>query len=141
MNSIRYKSVVPVRFSDLDSYGHVNSTHYLDYVISSRWAFARDQLRVSDRSLIERKIGFYLSKAQMAFKRPIVGAGAIVASSHVQEIIEARLIVPWEIRSTDEATLHADGVLEFAVIDLSTNKPTSCPDWVRALFFGEEAPL
>ena len=140
MHPILYKSVVPVRFSDLDSSGRVHSTHYLGYVVSSRWAFARDQLHVSDRSFIARRIGFYLSKAQMTFQRPIVGAGAIVASSHVQEIAEARLVVPCEIRSADESTLHAEGVLEFGVMDLTTNKPTACPDWVRALFFAEQAP-
>ena len=137
MKPILYESTLPVRFSDLDPYGHVNSTHYLDYVISARWAFARDRLHVSEKSLGEKKVGFYLAKAQMAFKRPIVGGGSIVAKSHVQEIADAKLFVPFEIRSADGATLHSDGVLEFLVIDLTTNKPLSCPDWVRGLFFEE----
>jgi YbgC/YbaW family acyl-CoA thioester hydrolase len=136
MKPIFYEAALPVRFSDLDPYGHVNSTHYLDYVISARWAFARDNLKVTERSLSEKKVGFYLAKAQMAFKRPIAG-GTIVARSHVQEIAEAKLFVPFEIRSADGATLHSDGVLEFLVIDLTTNKPISCPDWVRGLFFEE----
>jgi acyl-CoA thioester hydrolase len=137
MKPIVYEATLPVRFSDLDPYGHVNSTHYLDYVISARWAFARDRLNVTDRSLIEKKIGFYLAKAQTAFKRPILGSGSIVAKSHVAEIADARLFVPFEIRSADLATLHSDGVLEFLVIDLTTSKPIPCPDWVRALFFEE----
>jgi acyl-CoA thioester hydrolase len=135
MKPISYEATLPIRFSDLDPYGHVNSTHYLDYVISARWAFARERLNVTERTLGEKKVGFYLAKAQMAFKRPIAGGGTIVAKSHVQEIADARLIVPFEIRSADRETLHSDGVLEFLVIDLGTNKPMSCPDWVRGLFF------
>lgn len=137
MKPILYESTLPVRFSDLDPYGHVNSTHYLDYVISSRWAFAREHLVGTERTLAEKKVGFYLAKAQMAFKRPIAGVSTIVAKSHVQEIAEARLFVPFEIRSADRATLHSDGMLEFLVVDLTTNRPISCPDWVRGLFFEE----
>ena len=137
MKPIVYKATLPIRFSDLDPYGHVNSTHYLDYVISARWQFAKESLNVTDRSLIDKGVGFYLAKAQMAFKRPIAGAGAIIATSHVKEIADARLFVPFEIRSADDKTLHSDGLLEFLVVDLSTNKPLSCPPWVHALFFEE----
>ena len=135
MKAIVYKSTVPVRFSDLDPYGHVNSAHFLDYIISARWEFAREKLGVTDRSLVERKIGFYLAKSQMNFKRPITGAAHVVASSHVTEITDAKLVVPFELKSADESTTYSDGVLEFYVIDLTTNRPTACPDWVRRLFF------
>jgi acyl-CoA thioester hydrolase len=138
MKPILYKSNLPVRFSDLDPYGHVNSTHYLDYVISARWVFALDQLHITDRSLVERGVGFYLAKAEIAFKRPILGTGSLAVSSHVSEVDGARLFVPFDIRSSDESTLHADGRLEFLVMDLASRKPTACPDWVRALFFVEE---
>ena len=138
MKPIVYKSTVPVRFSDLDPYGHVNSAHYLDYVISARWAFARDTLHITDHSLIERKVGFYLAKSEVAYKRPILGTGPVVATSHVSQIEGARLVVPFEIRSADESALHADGRLEFLVMDLVSRKPTTCPDWVRTLFYVEE---
>jgi YbgC/YbaW family acyl-CoA thioester hydrolase len=137
MKPIRYSSLLAVRFADLDPYGHVNSSHYLDYVISARWAFARDHLSVTYRTMIEKKVGFYLANATMHFKRPIAGGGSIVASSHVEQIVDGRLIVPYEIRSENEAILHSDGVLEFVVIDLNTSRPISCPDWARELFFEE----
>ena len=37
MKPIVYRSELNVRFAELDPYGHVNSTHYLDYIISSRF--------------------------------------------------------------------------------------------------------
>jgi thioesterase-3 len=135
MKPIRYRSMIAVRFADLDPYGHVNSSHYLDYVISARWAYARDHLSVTYKSIAEKKIGFYLAKATMLFKRPIAGAGSIVAYSHVEQIVDGRLIVPYEIRSENDAVLHAEGVLEFVVMDLITNRSIACQAWARALFF------
>jgi YbgC/YbaW family acyl-CoA thioester hydrolase len=138
MKPIVYKAALPVRFSDLDPYGHVNSTHYLDYVISARWAYAREHLGVTDKLFAEKRTGFYLTRAEMAFKRPIAGAaGTIVASSFVQDLADSRLIVPYELRSADESVLHSSGTLEFCVIDLGTGKPISFPEWVRPLFFQE----
>jgi acyl-CoA thioester hydrolase len=135
LRPIHYRSVVAIRFSDLDLYGHVNSSHYLDYVISSRWEFARVHSNVTVRELAAKKVGFYLSQAQTTFRRPIGGVGSIVAVSHVERIVEARLVVPYAIRSEDETVLHADGTLEFVTIDLTTNKPIPVPDWAFSLFF------
>jgi acyl-CoA thioester hydrolase/thioesterase-3 len=136
MKPIVYKAALPVSFSDLDPYGHVNSTHYLDYVISARWSYAREKLGVTDKLFAEKRVGFYLTRAEMAFKRPIAGAaGTILASSFVEDVAGPRLVVPYELRSADETVLHSAGTLEFCVIDLGTGKPTTFPEWVRPLFF------
>jgi YbgC/YbaW family acyl-CoA thioester hydrolase len=138
MTPIVYKAAVPVRFSDLDPYGHVNSTHYLDYIISSRFAYARERFGVTDKTFTEKKIGFYLTKAEMSFKRPILGvAGVVVAQSFVKDVADVRLIVPYELRSADESTVHSAGTLEFCIVELTHGRPTPMTDWVRQLFFEE----
>jgi acyl-CoA thioester hydrolase len=133
MQPIVYASNIEVRFSDLDSYGHVKSSLYLDYVIASRFRYAAKQLNVDDRMLIERGIGFYLAHAESRFVTPVVGIQDLSVSSWVERIDGANLYVPYEIRLPDER-IASEGRLRFVVIDLRTKKPSAAPDWVLDLF-------
>ena len=65
---IIYEAEVEVRFDDLDSYGHVNSSRYLDYVITSRWKFAQANLSYSVQSLHDRGAGVYLTRSPLRTK-------------------------------------------------------------------------
>lgn len=136
MKPIVYASRITVRFSDLDPYGHVNSAHYLDYVISARFQYARDKLDVSERLLKERAVGFFLSAAQSKFLAPVVGVQELSVSSWVERIEGARLYVPYEIKLPNERLVN-QGELMFTVIDLTKNRPIDADDWVRSLFFSE----
>ncbi len=135
MTPIKYTANVMVRFADLDPYGHVNATNYLDYVVTARWSFAHERFGVTDKTFVEKNLGFYMTRADQSFKRPIAGVQTVVASSFVREVAQAKLVVPYDISSTDGKVRFSEGVLEFMCIDLSTNKPTSMPDWVRPFFF------
>lgn len=136
MKPIVYASRITVRFSDLDPYGHVNSAHYLDYVISARFVYARDNLNVTERLLKEKGVGFFLSAAQSKFVAPVVGVQELLVSSWVERIDGARLYVPYEIKLPNERVAN-HGELQFTVIDLSKNRPVDADDWVRSLFFSE----
>jgi YbgC/YbaW family acyl-CoA thioester hydrolase len=135
MTPISYTAEVSVRFADLDPYGHVNATNYLDYVVTARWAYAKERFDVTDKTFIERKVGFFMTRADQSFKRPIVGVQKVVASSFVREVADAKLWVPYTLKSLDGKTTFSEGTLEFMCIDLTTNKPTNMPDWVKPLFF------
>lgn len=131
---IVYEQRMPVRFADLDPYGHVNASVYLDYIVSSRWSFARQRFGIGDRTLFERGVGFYMTRADMSFLKPIIGMQELVITSYVTQIQEARLLAHAEIKSSDEGKMFSRGTLEFVTIDLATTRPTPCPDWVRDLF-------
>jgi YbgC/YbaW family acyl-CoA thioester hydrolase len=134
---ISYSAEVLVRFADLDPYGHVNATNYLDYIVTARWHYAKERFGATDRTFIDKGIGFFVTRAELLFKRPIVGVQPIIARSHIREIAEAKLWAPYEITSKDGKTVFSEGTLEFAVIDLKSNRPTACPDWVHPYFFEE----
>ena len=134
MKPIVYSGRVAVRFSDLDPYGHVNSAHYLDYVISARFQYAQEKLGISGRTLVKQGVGFFLAKAQSKFIQPVVGIQELLVSSWVESIEGPRLSVPYEVKTLQEKLVNS-GLLEFVVIDLATNRPTDATDWVRGLFF------
>ena len=70
---IIYKNTIRARFNDLDPYGHVNSSVYLDYIISSRWNYLENELGMSMTEAIRKGVGFYLINSNMNYKRPING--------------------------------------------------------------------
>lgn len=133
---IIYEDLVDVRFSDLDHYNHVNSKHYLDIISTSRLTFLAREMKMPIEKVTERGIGFYMSKAITNFKRPVVGLQKIRASSYISEVVNnKKLIIPFELKSEDSTVTFADGILEFAVIDMKTGRPTETPEWVLDLFF------
>jgi YbgC/YbaW family acyl-CoA thioester hydrolase len=132
---IIYEAEIPVRFSDIDSYGHVNSTHFLDYVITARWIFAERSLKVTNEDIIKQGLGFFLVNATMGFKLPIEGVKALKVSSYVQSVTGPRLNVSYEIRSADGSSLHSSGTLLFIVMNLETKRPQELPEWAYSLFF------
>ena len=133
---IEYADTLDIRFSDLDSYGHVNSKHYVDLVSTARLNFMSKDMKTKVSDVTGRGIGFYMTKSTMFYKRPINGLQKVRAVSHVQDIRDQKvLIIPFSIVSENRETVFSEGVLEFALIDLKTNRSTSAPDWILDLFF------
>ncbi len=133
---IEYADTLDIRFSDLDSYGHVNSKHYVDLVSTARLNFMSRDMKTKISDVTGQGIGFFMTKATMNFKRSINGLQKVRAVSFVQEIKDKKtLIVPFSITSENCETIFSDGVLEFALIDLKTNRSTPAPDWIIDLFF------
>ena len=85
MTPIIYESSIAVRFSELDPYGHVNSKHYLDYVIQSRWDTIQRMFPNAMGDLASAKTGFFISRAEIDFLRPIVGCVTLNIKSYVSE--------------------------------------------------------
>lgn len=134
--AIIYEDFVDVRFSDLDHYNHVNSKHYLDLIVTTRLTFFAREFKVPFESITERGYGFFLTKSTINFKRPIVGLQRVRGKSHVAEVRDGKVaVIPFELRTEDDAKLFSDGVLEFTVIDMKTQRGTVGPDWVMDYFF------
>lgn len=132
---IIYTGPYDVRFSDLDPYGHMNAKHYLDVVTTTRMQYSDRVLGQSMNEIAARGIGFFLVSCTQKFRKPIVGMGTIKATSYVEESRGASFTVVYQITSMDEATTYSDGTLEFAVIDLNTQRPILTPEWIKNLFY------
>lgn len=134
---ITFEAYIPLRFSDFDPYGHVSAKNYLDYVLSSRMMFLNERFGINDQFFTSRKVGFYLTRSDISYRRAIEGMQLIHCKSHIDEMTAARVQVVFEIRSQDKTVLHANGRCEFAIIDLTTNRPTGVPEWALPFFFEE----
>jgi acyl-CoA thioesterase FadM len=132
---ITYDYDIDVHFADLDVYGHVNLSKYLDLVVSSRFLYLERILNVSLADATSKGIAVYTAKATQEFLRPINGMKTVKVRSFVSEVDGNRLTVPFEILSPQGNTLYAKGVLLFVVIDLKSNRPVAeIPDFVLDYF-------
>jgi len=132
---IIYDQTLDVRFGDLDPYGHLNSSIYLDIVNSSRLIYLERELGVKTSDLIERGIGFYLTRATQEFLRPVNGFARVRVRSHVANQEAARIRVAFALENPDTEKVYARGELEFVVMDLKTQRPTPVPEWMEAYFY------
>lgn len=133
---IIYEDLVDVRFSDLDHYNHVNSKHYIDMVSTTRLTFLDREMKTPIEQVTERGIGFFMTKSTVNYKRPIQGLQKVRSKSHVADIKDGKiLIIPFELCSEDGTKTFADGILEFALIDMTTKRTTTAPEWILELFF------
>lgn len=137
MNPIIYETDLQVRFSDLDPYGHVAAHNFIAYVIASRWQYAQDTIKVSADELIKKKVGFYTTKTEVFYVRPITGTPTVRVRSHVSESVNGNLTVPFSITSTtgEKEVIFSKGHLEVKVISLESMKPMDLPAWAEYLFF------
>ena len=144
MNSrkpITYDESVDIRFSDLDSYGHVNSKHYVDFVSTARIVFMEKTLKTTIEDAAKKGIGFYLTKSTINYLRPITGLVRVRCRSHVHEIRDGKvLVIPFELLTEDGKRKYSDGTLEFTIVDMNTKRTTSAPEWVADLFFERGEP-
>ena len=137
---IIYEWKLDVRSNDLDRYDHVAAPVYLDYIFTSRWHFIKENFGLSNDDFVKKGLGFFTARSEMNYKRPITGATSIVCRSHVEEIRRdgKEVVVTFEIVSASKSTVHCEGKLFFAVVDLHhPERPTPCtlPEWTYEYFF------
>ncbi|MEO8795436.1 MAG: thioesterase family protein [Daejeonella sp.] len=61
-----YKTVIPIRFADVDSFGHVNNAIYLTYFEIARSSYWNDVIKWD-----WNEMGIIIGKAEVNYLRPI----------------------------------------------------------------------
>lgn len=135
---IFYEYNVDVRFAELDRYGHVNLSHYLDIIVTSRWLYLERVLKIPLSDTLKQGVAFYTAKAEQEFLKPITGLQSVRVKSFVERVEGSRIFIPYEMKDSGEKILFSKGLLEFAVVDLKTGKPCELPPAVRGYFFEKE---
>ena len=137
MKPMVYVGTVGVRFADLDVYGHVNVSRYLDFIVTSRWNYAQNVLKISAADFIKKGVGIYVTSTQMSFLRSIVGLQDVVVTSQVKEINGQTMVVEFQLKNVEGSKTFCTGQFEQKFIDLATNKPVEPPEWVMPYHFDE----
>lgn len=134
-----YARVMDVRFNDLGSFGQLELNQYLDYVISSRFQFLRQDLGTAPEDLARKGVGFFLTDASVKSFKPVSGMKAVTVRSWVDSInLKTGVFrVLYKIKSQDESITHAVGSFHCVTMDLHSQRPKriGMPSWANPLFF------
>lgn len=129
----RYRVDVPLRWSDMDAYGHVNNVQFLRLLEDARvigfegW-FGQDRSVLSEGILVARHEIEYL--APLLFRVP-----PIVVEMWATKIGGAGFDLAYEVRDglCDPDTVYARAETTLVLYDFATSRPRRMDDALRAV--------
>jgi acyl-CoA thioester hydrolase len=122
-------SIVPIRWGDMDAFGHVNNTVYFRYM---------EQARLDWLSSIERRPGVSIPagtgpvivNASCTFFEPLVYPGDCEVRMYLGEVGRSSVGSFYEILS--EGRRFAEGAAKMVWIDRSSGRSTPLPEAITA---------
>ena len=118
----------PVRWSDMDNYGHVNNTIYLEYVQEARveW-FASVGIaidHVPQGPVVLQTLHTYL--------KPVVHPATVVIELYAGAVGRSSLVVEHRLSTLeDPQACYGEGHCKLVWIDHADNKPVPVPEHLR----------
>ncbi|MGW0229467.1 acyl-CoA thioesterase [Actinopolymorpha singaporensis] len=100
----------PLRWSDMDAYGHVNNVVYLRYLEEARVAMFFEGARTAGVSTFEGEL--VVVRHEIDYRRPLVfGPEPIVVETWVTDIRNSSCSLRYEVRNDDLVYAEARSVL------------------------------
>ncbi|MDP3539641.1 MAG: thioesterase family protein [Azonexus sp.] len=122
---------MPIRWGDMDAYGHVNNTVYFRYMEQARVEWIEDmgvQVRPGGT-------GPVIINASCTFKKPMNYPGTVEVRTFVGH--PGRSSVQTHVEMLIDGELYADGAAKVVWMDTQTGKSVEIPDQVRAVLEAE----
>ena len=122
----------PLRWSDMDAYGHVNNVRFLTYLEEARIDLLLTAAGPAGRAMLDE--GVVVVRHEIDYKRPLVHrVEPVPIASWVEEISNASFTVAYEIADPDQVYVTARTKL--VLVDLTTGRPRRVGDddrtWLR----------
>ena len=121
--SIIYESEFQMLFNDLDMYGHLNASRYLDYLTTSRFLFPRSAFGLDEKYFLEKDLGFYVKTCQLNFLRPIIGLRVFGVRSWMVETDGTNVLLNVKFFCPKKGTVYCDGRLIICAVSPKSGRP------------------
>jgi acyl-CoA thioester hydrolase len=134
MEPYKFKTLIPIRFADFDSLGHVNNAKYLTYLEIARIVYFEEV--IAGRRVDWRKEGIILAKAVIDFKQPITGYKNYFVSIRCTRIGTKSFDLHYLIINEEEGkeTVMAEGMTTMVCFDYTINSTIPMkPEWRNAI--------
>ena len=116
----RHTYLCPMRWSDMDAYGHVNNVVFLRYLEEARIDLLLTAAGPAGRAMLDD--GIVVVRHEIDYRKPLVHRTEPVSIlSWVEEIKNASFTVAYEIVDGDQVYVTARTVL--VLVDLATGRP------------------
>lgn len=117
---LRYVYPCPLRWADMDSFGHVNNVVYLRYLEQARveWMF----MTAKEAGVKEFSLGTVVARHEIEYKRPLVYRSEPVrVETWVTRIGNASFTVAYEVK--DDEFVYAVAETLLVPYDLAAERP------------------
>jgi len=117
---LRYVYLCPLRWADMDSFGHVNNVVYLRYLEQARveWMF----MTAKQAGIEEFSLGTVVARHEIEYKRPLVYRSEPVrVETWVTRVGNASFTVAYEVK--DDEFVYALAKTVLVPYDLGAERP------------------
>jgi acyl-CoA thioester hydrolase len=129
-----FRTVIGVRWGDMDAFNHVNNAQYLRYLEEARvqWLASIPGISLTDR------IAPVLVASNVNYRQPIEWPNEIVIQLFVGKVGNSSLTLGHRMlshrtpSSGDASVLYSDGSVVMVWIDTQTGKSVTLPEAVKA---------
>ncbi|WP_044874180.1 thioesterase family protein [Pseudomonas sp. LFM046] len=119
---------IPVRWGDMDSYGHVNNTLYIQYLEEARVAWF-ERLGIAMNNVPR---GPVVLQTLHTYLKPVVHPATVVIQLYAGAVGNSSLVVEHRLSTLEDPhTLYGEGYCKLVWIDHATDKSVPVPDNLR----------
>lgn len=120
---------IPVRWGDMDSYGHVNNILYMQYLEEARVAWF-EQAGVA---MGGAACGPVLLQTQHTYLKPVVHPATVVVELRAGAVGRSSLVIEHRLSTQeDPLSLYGEGYCKLVWIDHASGKSVALPEHLRA---------
>lgn len=119
---------IPVRWSDLDTYAHVNNAKYLEYLTDGRALVLGHIVKPVDQ------LQFFMVDARCVYLKPIDYPNNLRLKHYLLAIGNTSFTVLCDLYSEDESVHFARTYCKLVCVDATTQKPIRVPEFLRERF-------
>lgn len=132
-----HTSIVPIRWGDMDAFGHVNNTVYFRYMEQARldWLSAIER---SESASIPPGTGPVIVNASCTFFAPLVYPGDCEVRMYLGELGRSSVGSFYEISS--DGRRFAEGAAKIVWVDRASGRSTTLPEAIAAPLRHAAAP-
>ncbi|AEB59002.1 acyl-CoA thioesterase [Ectopseudomonas mendocina] len=122
---------IPVRWGDMDSYGHVNNIIYMQYLEEARVAW----FELAGVAMSNVPFGPVVLQTQHTYLKPVVHPATVVVQLRAGAVGRSSLVIEHSLSTVeDPLTIYGEGYCKLVWIDHDSGKSVALPEHVCALF-------
>lgn len=124
---------IPVRWGDMDSYGHVNNTLYIQYLEEARVSWF-EKLGIAMNNV---PTGPLILQTLHTYLKPVVHPATVMVELYAGAVGRSSLTIEHRLSTLeDPRTTYGQGHCKLVWVEHASNTSIPVPDDVRALFEG-----
>lgn len=130
INTETYTTRLQVRPDDIDMFGHVHSSRYMDFVLAARFEQMERCYRMSMQEFLDHNLGWYLSATELRFLRPLKMGDFMDVQTRIVDMGTASVRVEFTILLSASGKISCKGWAEYVLVDVKSGRSKSIPDWI-----------